>query len=550
MTRTLMAKAQFNHLALLTCLALSTNLTAQTWTLVSSENSIFTSPGLPAGSMPTPLDTGLSDSDGQGARFTLAGNNSALDGHWLSINSVLRPVARKLSPGALGPNGVGAEANHQFFATPQFADAGPNNSVSYMATAGDPSGSAFTTGFWRWQNAQNQELARWDSDGSLGPGIGAGWRFRTSDANNRFLNTGTNGVALAQLVTSPAPENATRSALVMLRPGGNLPCMLERDTGALGPNVGVGSSFIFGLYAAVRHGDQYFVNATSASPLREGIWEVCNGAPRPVAVAGFIGPPLGPNLTLPQVRFNTIRVNPKPHAGSSQVFIAGYFSDTTFSRGGLWRHQNGVNQLLAQTADSGSNLGPNYQGGTFEFFDTLNSDFDSADGHIAFETFARTGTNVQVRGLWRIRPGGSPEPFALESQPGFVSPGLNQTFTSINRWKLFANGDVIAECEVSGGPSGLYLFKVGRAPLLILAAGQTIPLRIGSNIVGALVQSFSPVQGSAGAAASGNGVDSWASTDGGVLVAASISSGGNTSAILMRLQAIDLTRYFSDGFED
>ncbi len=549
-----MFNTPFKRLAFLISLAISANLSAQTWTLVSSENEAFTSPGLPAGSRPTPFNAGLSDSDGQGARFQLAENDSALDGHWLSINSILQPVARRDTPGALGPRRTGAEQNHQFFATPQFADAGPGNTLTYLATAGVPSSTAFTTGFWRWQNGQNQELARWDTDGSLGPGLGAGWRFLTTDANNRFLNTGANGTALAQFVASPAPANSSRTALVLLRPGGNLPCMLQGDTGALGPNVGAGSSFAFGTYAAVRHGDRYFVNATSDSPIREGIWEVCNGAPRPIAVAGFVGQ-LGPNLALPQARFNTIRFSPKPHAGGTQVFIADYnFEDNTFLRGSLWRHQNGVNQMLAQIADSSSSFGPNYLGGTFEFFDTLNSDFDSAEGHIAFETFARTSSNAQVRGLWRIRPGGNPEPFALQNQPGKVSPGAGQTFTSIDRWKLFGNGDVIAECDVSGGPSGLYLFKVGRLPRLILSAGQTVPLQIGNSTVSALVQSFSPVLGdenaNAAASDSGNGVDTWASTDGGVLVSASISSGGNTSAILMRLQAVDLNRVFADGFED
>jgi hypothetical protein len=541
----------FRHLYLgLLGSLLCTNATAQTWTLLSSSNPVFATPGLPAGSSVQPVAVGQNDSDGQSLRFKIE-QNSAFDGHWLRVGSAFQAVARTGVTGVLGPARPGAEANHQFLQLSQFADSGPNDSIAFFAEAGPAGSSGNARGFWRWQGGQNQELARQGTDGNLGPNLGAGWTFYGfASTNDIHLNVGPNGVAMAHEVVPPV--GSRRSGLVLLRASGNQPCMVQSDTGAaLGPNL-PGASFNSGSYVTARHGAQYFVQALATdSATREGIWEVCAGTPRPIAVSGLAGS-LGPDVGSLTARFNTIRTLPKPHANNTQVFMASYrFSDTAPSlQGGVWRHQNGSNRLLAQTDDTSASLGPNYQGARFEFFDTINSSFDSADAHVAFETSVRTPSNTSIRGLWRIRPGGNPEPVVLEGQPGFGAPGSGQVFTRIDDWKLFGNGDLVAEVVSTFGPSGLYAFRIGRPPTLLLAANQTISLQIGGSASNALVQSFSLIQGNGFATNTDSGTDAWAATDGGILVSATITSGGNNANILMRLQAADLNKFFADGFEN
>jgi hypothetical protein len=527
----------------------SASATAQTWTLVSSSNPALPTPGLPEGVSVQPFEVAQNDSDGNSVRIQI-NQNESYGGRWLKLGVNFQPTARINVTGSLGPNRGGAEADHRFLSMPQFSDAGPNGTLAFLASAGPTGGSGSSSGLWLWQNGQNQELARYGTAGVLGPGLGANWQFIDTNVSSMALNVGPNGVALSQSVSTPT--NQTRAALVLLRAGGNVPCMVQADTSAaFGPNIGAGSSFAFGTYAAARHGSQYFVNATAEfSGFFEGIWEVCSAAPRPIALAGRIGN-LGPDVGSLSARFTTIRTAPRPHVNNAQVFIASYrFDDSAPNRGALWRHRAGSNRLLAQTGDSSAALGPNYQGASFEFLDNVNASFDSADGHVAFETSALTPAATRINGLWRIRPGGNPEAIALEGQPGSVSPGVGQTFAQINRWKLFGNGDLVADCVVSGGPSGLYLFQIGRLPRLLLTGGQNIALQIGTTSASATVQSFTLVGTDNASSESSYGPDSWVSNDGAIVVSATIVSGANAGQVLMSLKATDLSRIFADGFEN
>jgi len=243
------------------------------------------------------------------------------------------------------------------------------------------------------------------------------------------LNTGADGAALAQSVTSPT--DAVRAALVLLRPDGNRPCMLQDDPStALGPNLGDGSVFLFGTYRTARHGERYFVNATAS---REGLWQVCAGPPRPIAVVQGTGS-LAPDVGSGSARFTTIRTLPRPMADQALAFIASYDIDDGGPapiRGALWWHRAGSNQLLAQTGDGSTASGPNYQGAVFEFIDSVSSTFDAAGPYIALETSALTPQNQRINGLWRWRAGAPPEPVALEGQNGAVAPGPGQAFSSL-----------------------------------------------------------------------------------------------------------------------
>lgn len=532
--------------ALATAPVLVSAQAAPRWTLVTSDNPAFPTPGI--GNVAVlPIQPALNDADGQSLRMQLD-PNASIGGIWLRVGTGFVPVARRYTTGALGPRRQGAESTHQFVDLSQFEDAGPGPGTTFLATAGEPGGSAPTVGLWRWQDGQNRELARYGTDGALGPGLGPGWRFRSTNVSAMALNTGADGAALAQSVTSPT--DAVRAALVMLRADGNQPCMLQDDpSAALGPNLGDGSVFLFGTYRTARHGERYFVNATAS---REGIWQVCAGPPRPIAVVQGSGS-LAPDVGSGSARYTTIRTLPRPLADRALAFIASYDIDSSGPapiRGALWWHRAGSNQLLAQTGDGSTALGPNYQGAAFEFIDSVNSTFDAAGPYIALETSALTPQNQRINGLWRWRAGTPPEPLALEGQSGAVAPGPGQTFARIDRWKLFANGDILADCQVSGGPSGLFLFARGRTPRLVLAAGQSITLDGVGSASTATVESFALLEGSdTGAADSAIGVDAWSSDDGGMAVSATIIRGTDRAAVLMRSTISDVGLLFSDGFE-
>lgn len=526
--------------------ALSGTVAAQRWTLVASDNPAFPTPGI--GSVAVlPIQPALNDADGQSLRMQLD-PNASIGGTWLRTGSGFVPVARRFTSGALGPARQGAESNHQFIDLTQFEDAGPGPGTTFLASAGEPGGSAPTFGLWRWQDGRNLELARYGTDGALGPGLGAGWRFRGTNVSAMALNTGPNGAALAQSVSSPT--DAVRAALVLLRPDGNRPCLLQDDpSAALGPNLGDGSAFLFGTYRTARHGERWFVNATAS---REGLWQVCGGPPRPIAVVQGSGS-LAPDVGTASARFTTIRTLPRPLADEALAFIASYDIDGSGPmpiRGGLWRHRAGSNQLLAQTGDGSVAFGPNYQDAVFEFIDNVSASFDAAGTFIALETSALTPQNQRINGLWRWRAGTPAEPVALEGQGGAVAPGPGQAFTRIDRWKLFANGDIVAEAQVSGGPSGLYLFAPGRAPRLVLAAGQSITLDGIGSPSAATVDAFALLEGSdIGAADSAIGVDGWSSDDGTIALSATITRGTDRAAVLIRSTITDVGLLFGDGFE-
>ncbi len=540
---------------LLLLAATTSSLSAQSWTLVSSANPALATPGFPTGTAPDFYEIAYAD-QGRGMVRALLSPNLSYGGQWLRLNDVFVPIARQNVEGLLGPNRSGVEANHVFLSISQaYSDVAPDGQIVFGGFAGPTGTSNTTLAAWRSQNGTNAEVLRFGDQGSLGPNLpfGAAWQFGSTGTS--WLNLTSIGAGQV-LIDSVAlsPGGPTRGVIVLHQLTlGNQPCLLQESTlSNLSPNLGDGSVFsgAFNGYLPVVHDQRIYVNAstnTAGSNLREGIWRICDGAPRALALTNTIGN-LGPGTSGTGV-FDQIRTAPRP-LEQNVVFLASFRPSTNSSLSdGIFVNRNNSNQLVAQTFVN-STVGPNYQNSQFTNLDSNNTSFSGAGLHLAFETNARKTDNSNFRGIWRIRPGGNPEPVALEGESGDVAPGPGQSFQRIDRWALFGNGDIVADCIVNNGPSGLYLFPLGRPPRLVLQDGQAIT--INGNISASVTSYGFPTSGdsSNGASASWSGTDSWAGKDGSILINAmlNVPSGGSGMA-LIRTQLSDPDRVFRNGFE-
>lgn len=529
-----------------TCL-LSANAQAQFVLVVSNSASLGT-PGL--GSLQTLPFAVVHASSGKSVRGML-GNDFPVPAYYVYQNGAWRAHARNNVTGNLGPGRTGNEANHVFFSVSQFSqDFGGNEALAFVGSAGAPGGSG-GKGYWLWNGVANTEIARQGATtGALTPNLGAGWRFGTtgSDYQDKELLILDNGtVVIDALLISPA--DSLRYGVFLHRPGvGNVPCLLNNDTGALGPAI-AGEKFSIGQYAPATVNNRVFITASIDSS--EGVWEVCanNGAsaPTPLAVSGRSGS-LGPNVG-PTARFATLRSGISTFGNADLAFAASYRIEpnATLSNG-IFRHSAGVNSLLV-AASVDSALGPNYQNAVFEALDDGNqTQVRTAGDVLALKGVARRPNNSTVTGLWRMRLGAPPAAVALVGEGGSVAPGVGQTFSNIGAWAVFSDGVIVALCTVNNGPSGLYRFVPGRTPELLLANGQVIAVANGANTVAMTVNSFSLF----GAAASqhSRGADDWAGANGNVLLSANgVVSGEPGVQVILSLSATNPDRWFASGFE-
>lgn len=520
------------------------------WTVVSSSNVIIPTAGFPSNVAPSFSSFSLGDV----GRGLIVGSGNV--GHYARINGVFAQYVQFDVASALGPGRSGAEAGHVFRAIASGVhDIGANGQVVFWGRAGAPGSvtNSLPVAVWRWDTLRNTEISRNLTDGVLGPNLGPGWFFNSGAPNLLGLPNGN--ILINADLTSPT--SATRKAVILHAVGvGNTPCMLQASTDlSLSPNLGDNSTFespgFSASYSTVAFGTKVFVAAsTSAVTGNEGIWEICNGAPRAIAATGRAGT-LGPSYGVNTAYFESIDSNVRPGALGDLVFQAGFRDVDAVGQphlDGVFRHRSGVNQRLAYTGTAGAQ-GPNWLGSTFS---TLAASTLTSDGkHVAFEGNARTPDTTTVSGIWRIQPDGNPEPVALEGILGQFGPAPGQTFASFGQWTLLANGDVIANCAVNGGGGGLYRFAIGRAPEEIIRVGQIIPVQTTSGIVQATINSFQIVTPAGDNTSSYNwsGIDSWTGTDASVLLSASINVGGTNVNVLLLSQVADLDLFFKNGFE-
>ena len=441
-----------------------------------------------------------------------------------------------------------------FLSLPSLNVDASGNGFAFSGLAGPSGSSGQPLAAWRHVNGQNNEILRFSADSAFGPNLGAGWRFNYAGTpGSGYLNlTVLDSPALLIDAPVPSPANLSNSAIVVHLPGaGNAPCMVSRDTGNLGPGIaGLSFSTAFQGYFPFAHDNRIYVNAiATGSANREGIWRVCDGAPRPLAVGGLSGS-LGPNTGILDATFLQIRGNPQS-LGNGIAFLAQFRNGVNAELStGIFQNQGNLNTRLAQSNDTG-NLGPNFGLSRFASLDPLQTSIAGAGPFLAFEAIANEPSNTSVPGLWRTGPQGNPEPVALVGVSGVYAPADGQTFQRFDRWSLFANGDIVAECVVNGGPHGLYRFAIGPAPELILRVGQSIAVATSAGPAQATVNSFSVFGGDTSQSASSHpgGFDSWAARDGSLLVSASVAVGASNANVLMLSSVSNLDAVFANGFE-
>jgi hypothetical protein len=535
--------------AVLLTSAISQQLHAQAVTvLVSNSNAISPVPGL--NSTATYSGAALSN-DGSSVRAAMS-LISGFSRPWVYRNGSFSQHVEYGVTTANGPNRTGPEASHVFSSFSTEVDLG--SATAFMATAGAPSSSGNPLGVWIWNGSFNTEIFRLGVDNALGPNLGPNWRFGAPGTNYFNLLQLADGSVLFD--TQLLDASTGRAGIVQHRPGtGNAACMVTgNSSSALGPNVPEPTAVFSGpvtSYFPVTFDQRVFVTTRStATPTREGIWRICNGAPSAIALTGATGG-LGPGTSV-SGQFDTIRTSARPIGRNAVVFAASYRADTNATLAdGIFRQENGSNQLIVAEGIANGSLGANYQNAVFNELSGNFLNFASAGSNLVFETTARRPDNSEVSGLWLKRDGAASEPLLIEG----VALAANQTLSRIDQWTVFANGDVVANLSVATNGqsrSVLYLIRAGRAPQVLLAPGQTIAVPTPSGLQNASISSMGLTTDGLSSQSSSShwaGYDSWAGSNGHVLINAGLNLNGSSISTLILLQASDQERIFHDGFE-
>ncbi|MGN6521423.1 MAG: hypothetical protein ACTHK2_18610 [Dokdonella sp.] len=523
---------------------------AVAWRAVAGQSGSVAVANLPPG-----VDRSYSDvsigSAGAGMVGMRVSSPSASSGYWARRNGVLSRYVQAGVTGPLGPGRGAGETQHVFLSYQGgWSEAGPDGQRVFAARAGDPAlGDAQASwGLWRWDGTKNVEIARVLTDGALGPGLGAGWRFQNSP---EFAGARMVGGGRALLVgTVTTPSTATRDVVVLHDPGtGNVPCALEDSTDpTLAPGLVAGDSFpadwngSLSVFAVSAEGAIYARLQTSNS--RGGIWQLCDGAPRALVADDDTGA-LGPELGVETAYFSSVYGPPKPADAGRVFFVAtGRVAVGGASFGGLFHHDANGNWPLALNGDTGA-YSPHWLDATFTSVDE--STLTAAGEWAAFEATLHTGDGASPVGLFRVRPGEAPEPVAIIGADVPYAPEPNRIWSSLRASAVLANGDIVLEAYTNpDNEYALWLLKRGEAPRRVLRAGDVAWVPTAAGNVQAAITSFTPA-GGAGVAQYDRGGDSWIGADGTILVSASVNGYG--SVLLMATPSNPIDLIFRNGYD-
>jgi len=517
------------------------------WRVVIGSSSAITNPGLPSGSR-TFTDFAMGDvGNGYvGARMT--GPDTAL-GYWaLRQGTWTQYLKTGVTGSSMGPGRTGAEAGHVFqdYAGNQ-GYAGVDGQRALLALAGAPGDTTNATwGVWRWDTTRNIEIARALTDGPLGPNLGAGWVFQNSSGfvTPRAMNGGQ--VLLNTDVTSPT--GLSRRYLAKSVPGqGIVPCALRYSTDPnLAPGIVAGDSFDTGWGVegnlSVTPDNRVYLMATTNQG-RDGIWEVCDGAPRALVVDDETGA-RGPDIGIATATF--VGFDPVYPADDGQFyFFASYRpSPSDGSRTGLFWNDGASNRPLAMN-DAANVYGPGWQNATWSSFST--DSLTSAGQWTAFQATIRVPADgATPSGLWRVQAGGTPELVALLDIAGAYGPEANRTWDSFYGNAVLANGDIVVDARTQPGSEyALWLLKKGAAPRRILEDGQNVQVPTSTGTQQAAVTSYTIASG---AAPYSRGNDVWISADSSMLVEVNLN-GYSGRVLITSTPDNPIDKIFADGFQ-
>jgi hypothetical protein len=518
------------------------------WQVIAGESSQVAAPGLPAGSSRNITNVVVGDTGSARIGLQLT-SPTAQSGYWAFRGGTWQRLTQLASSGSLGPGRGGAEASHVFIDVLNgWNSTGPDGQRLFLGRAGDPANLiAASYGLWRWDGTRNIEVVRGASDQILGPGLGSGWVFANNSlVGNALLLDGGQAVIVGE-VTSPT--GATSVLVARHVPGvGNVPCLRGGATDpGLSPGVSPGDTFLnvtsgVARFSSTRSG---LVRARLGfnGGSRTGIFEVCNGAPRALALNDDTGL-RGPDVGIAGAYFNDFGFDPAlPAAGNAFVFWADWRSASTATRTALFRNDTSGNRGIAYNEPSGF-FGPNWLGATWRTFSTgslsVNGDY------AAFVASVDTPDGGIPTGLWRLRAGERPQLVALIGLIGAYEPEPGRTWRSFDALATMANGDLVLDATTNpNAVRDLWLLRAGQPPRRILSLGQSLAIPTATGTVQAAITSLSVPGGGARFA---GGIDDWAAADGTLVLTPSVATYGEV-VITTRLDVPDPDVVFASGFE-
>ncbi len=526
------------------------------------ESSSFISPGYSAGQVLSLANSRvkLADAGSQSAYMQSGSASPSVYGLW-RYNGVQSNAAALINlTGSVGPGRT--SASEVFF--PQltndpflFVEQGANGQIVFSGRAGEQAGgSSFATqGVWLNNETNNREIARAQTLGALGPGINGGLMFENSSSFVRQMMFNQSGrLAMYARVGTSSYSGS------LLQYNGNTwsPCALNGDTSsALGPNYGNTTFDNFSLsdlHAMTPSGRIFGVYSLNSG---SGVWELCNGNPRPMAVrldtSNALNPGLGANSQF--TNFNTDPVS----FGNDAVVVQADARENSGASSveGLFLI-NGVNNRPIAMLGRTDALGPQLPGSSFV---TLSNERSSNNNWFAFRAVVAAPSG-NITGYFRYSESTGIQPVAL-IRTGLYSPNATSFWDAIYAHYIAPNGDMFfaattctravdnLSCASNSFRGEIWKVALSGATTRLLGPGDTVrafapssPGNIYTATIGDVVLDFIATAGSH----ESNSRDNWISNQG-VLIARVFAQGSST-AHHVRLNAFDPNLLLRDGFEN
>ncbi len=536
---------------------------------LSSSDPGISEPSLPAAHSFS--HAGLADSGTGMLGFQWAPTSTLTpDGNWVERGTSFAEYAAVGVTGAQGPGRSGSESTHVFRSL-YYGDANDSGVRAFGATANDPAdpASSASIGAWLWDGTKNVEIARVGASGALGPGLDSG-RVYTSLHNTNDLNSNVNVLTLPNRQVLFAGRIGTAATLgsdglsIYVPGSGNHPCMLQGSSDTtLYPGL-VGTTFggISALTAVSPGGDVYayaFVNP-NGTVFDDGIWQFCNGAPRPAVLTQVAGK-FGPGLADANAIFGTDSTGLSAYIapslpGSFYFSSGGKMSAASGGASffGLFHHDNAqqrnVPMLLQNTQGA---LGPQIAGYVFHM-NVATYNVRAAGKYAALlTTISPAGTpSSSNNGLWRITADGTIAPVAITGNTGACAPAPGRIWNgTYYQYAVFDNGDIVVLADTKNVASSIVAtswWRLSRdaAPLEILKAGDLVIVPTPTGTITAPVTSVyaQVVLGVPPPA----GRDTWFSANGNILAQVTIQGYASTTTLVRGLAARP-NIIFANGFD-
>jgi len=557
-------KARFAMFSLglgLTALLADASAQAASWRLLAGEPARFLIPEFPAGARDL-SDQRVSDFGGEQFTFRVL-MPSAAAGYWVSQFGALTRYTQLSSSGTFGPGRSGAESNHHFLSVRVLdASTSIDGQRSFAARAADPANTgAATSGIWRWNGTQNIEIARAGSEGAFGPGLGAGWSFVNTVSfveEARMLNAGQ---VMIHADVAPSAGGTLSRLIARHVPGvGNAPCMrVGANGGGLSPGLEPNDRFQGNsspTSISVSFDGRVYVRniaVLSGPRLIEGIWELCNGAPRAIVVKRESGA-RGPDIGVIGATFEDFANQPPPlpDLRNGLYYFAEYCRTTPCDspvgvpQVGLFHTTSAGNRGIAYNESSGF-FGPNWNNARWKFFNEAS--LSAAGQTTSFVASVSTADTTDPTGLWRVKSGQRPALVAMigSTDPAFA-PEIGRTWAVFSASAVFSNGDIVLAASTNpGSEEAVWLLPAGQAPRRILSPGQVLALPTVQGISQEIVGSVG-IPTHEGDYSSGK--DGWVAADGTLVFSVRLVGDLQERVLLStRLNVPNPFLIFANGFE-